>query len=285
MMIVDAQVHIWAKDTLSRPWPPGRGEPDMPQPLTKDRLLRRMNEAGVQRAVLVPPSWDGERNDVVLDAARSNPDRFTVMGRLDLDDPDARSQLQGWRSIAGMSGLRLTFRKHAMTRDHWIWAASERGAVPLSLGVYGDYAEQFRTLARIAGAHPALRVSICHVGIQKGRSGETAFADLDHVLALARHPNVCVNVTALPCYATDDYPYRQAHPHIRRIYDAFGPARMFWGTDLSRLPCSYDEAIAMFTQALHWLTPEDKRLIMGASLLRWLDWGTAPDEVQRGQAT
>jgi len=37
--------------------------PDQPVPFSKDDLLREMDAAGVQRAVLVPPSWEGERND------------------------------------------------------------------------------------------------------------------------------------------------------------------------------------------------------------------------------
>jgi hypothetical protein len=40
-----------------------------------------MNEAGVDRVVIVPPSWEGERNDYALEAASKYPDRFAVMGR------------------------------------------------------------------------------------------------------------------------------------------------------------------------------------------------------------
>ena len=34
------------------------------------RLLREMDGAGVQRTVLVPPTWEGDRNDTSLEAAR-----------------------------------------------------------------------------------------------------------------------------------------------------------------------------------------------------------------------
>ncbi len=33
-----------------------------------------MGKAGVDRAILVPPSWEGDRNDVALEAAQAHPD-------------------------------------------------------------------------------------------------------------------------------------------------------------------------------------------------------------------
>jgi L-fuconolactonase len=86
MQIVDGQVHIWAASTPERPWlPPAPNipAPHKPVPFTKDDLLREMNAAGVQGAILVTPMWEGVRNDLVLAAAQAHPDRFAVMGRLD----------------------------------------------------------------------------------------------------------------------------------------------------------------------------------------------------------
>jgi hypothetical protein len=48
--------------------------------------------------------------------------------------------------------------------------------------------------------------------------------------------------------------------------------RIFWGTDLARLPCSYTQAISMFTDEIFWLTPEDKEWIMGRGICEWLGW-------------
>src|SRR5882762_9762915 len=91
MMIVDSQVHIWAADTPERPWPPGQAaRAHQPTPLTAEALLEKMDAAGVARAILVPPSWEGDRNDVVLAAAHRYPQRFAVMGRMSLEAPESR---------------------------------------------------------------------------------------------------------------------------------------------------------------------------------------------------
>ncbi|HEX4509240.1 MAG TPA: hypothetical protein VH328_04150, partial [Burkholderiaceae bacterium] len=88
MMICDAQVHVWGANTPDRPWPAGRAEPHR-EPLGTAELLAEMDKAGVNRAILVPPSWEGDRNDLANDAAKSHPDRFATMGRFDPDAPDA----------------------------------------------------------------------------------------------------------------------------------------------------------------------------------------------------
>src|ERR1700745_1553299 len=92
MLIVDAQVHIWGFNTPERPWPTGRSARHRAQPFSKDDLLKEMDAAGVARVVIVPPSWEGDRNDLALAAARLHTDRSAVIGR-----PAAAARaLRGW---------------------------------------------------------------------------------------------------------------------------------------------------------------------------------------------
>lgn len=93
MMICDAQVHVWGANTPERPWP-ARAEPHR-APLGKEELLAEMKKAGVDRAILVPPSWEGDRNDLANDAASSHPEEFATMGRFDPDAPNAREIIKG----------------------------------------------------------------------------------------------------------------------------------------------------------------------------------------------
>ncbi len=92
MLIVDSQVHIWGANTPERPWPK-RAEPHRAVPITKEELLREMDAAGVDRVVIVPPSWEGDRNDLAIEAVQARPDRFAIMGRLDPQDPRSRGRI------------------------------------------------------------------------------------------------------------------------------------------------------------------------------------------------
>jgi hypothetical protein len=47
---------------------------------------------------------------------------------------------------------------------------------------------------------------------------------------------------------------------------------MFWGTDLTRLPCSYRQAITFFTEELPWLSARDQEWVMGRAVCEWLGW-------------
>ena len=98
------------------------------------------------------------------------------------------------------------------------------------------------------------------------------------LLALAERPNVAVKATCLPLYAGDAYPHRCVHPYLRRVYDSFGRQRIFWGSDITRLPVSstsYRQAVDMFMQEIPWFTAEDKAWIMGRGLCKWLGWPAA----------
>ena len=54
--------------------------------------------------MIVPPSWEGDRNNLALEASRLHPDRFAVMGR----PPAVPRTLAHWRDQQGMLGLRVT---------------------------------------------------------------------------------------------------------------------------------------------------------------------------------
>jgi predicted TIM-barrel fold metal-dependent hydrolase len=134
------------------------------------------------------------------------------------------------------------------------------------------HAEHLPVVDRIAERHPGLKLALDHFAIPKGKQDEVAFAHLDELVDLARHPNVAVKATALPTNTSDDYPYRHLHPYIRRVFDAFGPKRLFWGSDMTKLPCTYRQAVTMFTEEMPWLGPEDKEWIMGRGLCEWIGW-------------
>ena len=108
MLIVNSQVHIWKANSPDRPWTPGL-EPQLPEPLSIEGLIDQMTGAGVDRVVIVPPHWEGLRNDYATEAFDRHPDRFRFMGRLDLERPDARAQLPGWMQQRGNLGMRQSF--------------------------------------------------------------------------------------------------------------------------------------------------------------------------------
>ena len=62
------------------------------------------------------------------------------------------------------------------------------------------------------------------------------------------------------------------HGYLKQIFDAFGPQRCFWGTDITRMPCSWKQCVTMFTEELPWLKGRDLELVMGRALCDWIGW-------------
>ena len=62
--------------------------------------------------------------------------------------------------------------------------------------------------------------------------------------------------------------------HIRRLFDAFGPRRCYWGTDLTHSfnKATYRQRITQFTETLDFLSDSDKEWIMGRAIQERLGW-------------
>lgn len=276
MLIVDAQVHIWANAM------PVRFHRQIPR-YTKDDLLREMDEAGITAAVLHPPSWDPKANEIAIEAAAAHPDRLAILGFFDLSKSENRSLVDTWKQQPGMLGFRFPFVNPGEenwlvdgTID-WLWPAAERAGLPVSVWPAAERSSlvgqnRCKVVGDIAAKHPGLRLLIDHMARPREAEDDAGFADLGDLLALAKYPNIAVKATGAPSCSTDPYPYRNIHKYLEQIFDAFGPTRMFWGTDITRMPCSWRQCVTMFTEELPWLKGKDLELVMGRALCDWIGW-------------
>ena len=62
------------------------------------------------------------------------------------------------------------------------------------------------------------------------------------------------------------------------LFDAYGPQRCYWGTDLTNgfAKATYKQRITHFTEELPFLSEQDKDLIMGRAILTRLGWTYFP---------
>ncbi len=268
MVIVDSQVHLWSNNV-----PVNTAHRQMAS-YTADDALRDMDEAGVDAAVIHPPGWDYNSSEMAVEAALRHPTRFAVLGKFPLDTPISQSLIDDWKQQPGMLGLRFVFLQPPATdwfsdgTLDWLWAEAERAGLPVGMAAAGILPQ----IGLVAERHPGLKLTIDHMGRPQGKTDAEAFETLPALIALAKYPNVAVKLSGAPSYSSQPYPYLNIHDYIHEIYDAFGPERSFWGTDITRMPCSYRECVTMFTEELQWLSENEKELVMGQSLCRWLDW-------------
>ncbi len=273
MLIIDSQIHCWENSAL---YP----TPESAKALhgaehTASQALSRMDAHGVHRSILVPKGGfktGPTKNGYSLEAAAKYPDRFAVMGLFDLDDPNAAQALVNWKQ-SGMLGVRVYFRYSAEPIVNgsldWFWAGLVENDLPFMSAAPG----RMGAFKGVLQKFPQLRLIIDHAGRHPfDVEDEAAWTDLEDTLALARFPRTAIKVSSLPCYSSQPYPFPVLHEPIKRIYDAFGPQRMLWGSDVSRLRWSYEDNIRLFTEALPFLSHDDKEWIMGKATARACDW-------------
>ncbi len=270
MKVIDAQVHIWRQTVV-----PTTGKHRKVSKVTAEEMLKEMDEAGVDAALIHPPmSWDPSSQEMALEAARKYPDRFAVMGQFDPKTPANRSLIAGWRKQPGMVGLRWALLQPAEQKLlhegalDWIWPEAEKADLAVAM-MGGIFLKQFRSIAE---RYPRLKLILDHCGLNRLGQDTEAFIHLDEMTALAKLPNVAVKMTGAPHYSTQPYPFKNIQDGLHRIFDAYGPDRLFWGTDITRMPCSYRQCVTFFTEELPWLKGQDLEKVMGRSLCKWVGW-------------
>src|SRR5438093_7950077 len=201
MRIVDAQAQIWSG---AKPANPSRRQVAS---FTEDDLLKEMDAAGVDAAVIHPPtSWDPNANELAIEAARQHPDRLAILGNFPLDKPESRALIDGWKRQPGMLGLRFTFLQPHMKSwptdgtIEWLWSAAERAGLPVALLA----ANFLPKVGQVAERHPNLKLIIDHLGRRSpAETGEGAWDNLPLMLALASYPIIVIKATGATCYSAE----------------------------------------------------------------------------------
>ncbi|HVP75037.1 MAG TPA: amidohydrolase family protein [Gaiellaceae bacterium] len=282
MFIVDSQIHIWQDEAPDRPWLPGARERirlngHREEAFSYEEALRLMDEAGVNRAVIVPPSWEGDRIDYSLEACERYPDRFGIMARIPLNKPlEGEALMREFVDMPAVKGVRLTFHR-PVDRNwmidgtaEWYWPLAEELGIKTMVHAPIWKAE----LGQIADRHPGLRIIIDHMGILARSVDDAIGYWVSETADLHVHPNIYVKVSAVPGYSTHPYPYENISKYVREMVDKMGPERCFWGTDLTRLlghGLTYKDTIEHFTKHMG-LTDEQLDWVMGRGICECLDW-------------
>ena len=230
-MVVDTHVHVVSDDLDRYPLRPSGIGSDwyLTRPVTAERLVELMDDAGVDRAVLVQAFGAyGTDNGYTVDAARARPDRFTAVVIVDVDD-DPVTRLETLHAGGGVTGVRLFAIGTGWLDDDRsfpLWAAARDLGVEVVVTILPDLLPR---LDAVLDAHPDVPVALDHCGFA------TTAAP---VVPLARHPNLRLKVT----------------PHVVGLVDdlaaAFGRDRLVWGSDFPQHEGTYADLTALGRRAL-----------------------------------
>jgi hypothetical protein len=81
-------------------------------------------------------------------------------------------------------------------------------------------------------------------------------------------------MSSAPTRSLEPYPFRDMKPHLQRVFEAFGPQRCYWGTDITAKlnKATYHQRITHFTETLDFMSDDDLDWVMGRAILKRLGW-------------
>jgi predicted TIM-barrel fold metal-dependent hydrolase len=266
-MIVEWNTHLFSSDTERYPFHPRAAYVPKPEHLFADPLadyLAHMAREGIDRAVVVHPEPYGDDHRLVLDALAREPERLRGTSLFYPKDADAPQKM---RELVAQEPKIIATRFHAhrgkeLYLDSFadpgviaLWETAAELGLIVELHIGPNYARQVVDLIQ---SHPDTPVLIDHLA-EPHMGSAVEFAD---VLDLARFDNVYMKLSGLNHFAQDAPLYESASPFTRWVVDAFGPARMVWG---SGTPKIVDTHLAHLSEA-------DRARVKGGNLLALLNW-------------
>jgi L-fuconolactonase len=239
-----------------------------------ETLLSQMDRNNVKKAVLIQYAAN-YNNQYHFECARNYKGRFGVTVSVDPQQPDALDQLE-MLAKQGAIGLRIRPIEPFPGSDPLaLW----RKAADLGLAISAGDAlkvlssDHFRDIVK---EFPDLKIVLEHLGASAPtQHNQTPDLKLfDKVLDLSQYRNVYIKLPGFGQFLPRPYPMRNPPfddypPVIRRVYDAFGPRRMMWGSDFPQCGSreGYANALQFPLEKIPFFTQEDKEWIFGKTAL------------------
>jgi predicted TIM-barrel fold metal-dependent hydrolase len=226
------------------------------------------------------------------------PERFAGVVVFDHMADDLEDQIANYRNHPGcLAGrnlvanaataeLRPEFNEGKFDR---YWEYADRYDLPLFFSTHGWAA----AMGPVAERHPNLTIIIDHIGVSQSPVSPPRpdpWDQLDGLLGLAKYPKVNVKLCGTPLLSSQGYPYQDAWPHLHKVFDAFGPDRILWASDFTRmrwLPSLASGGGTRYAPFKNWkyysdclnylrdtdeISESDKEWVFGKTVRRVLRW-------------
>ena len=231
-------------------------------------VVAQMDEHGVTHAVIVQHMGQYD-NNYLLECVEKYPDRFWIVGMVDLALPDAPKTLTWWLKKKKLNGVRLPAVSLSRRMDVWNSAAECHAVISVS-GLHGRDLGQINRLKQFLESYPRARVKIEHMG-HPDPAEPPPYITYQRILELSQHKNVYIQLTPPYAHSKTPYPYEDVTPFISMARKNFGPYRVLWG---SAYPSS--ERFISYREAIDWmeklgLSDFQKRELSGLNAARLWD--------------
>ncbi|MGA7765290.1 MAG: amidohydrolase family protein [Candidatus Sulfotelmatobacter sp.] len=263
---VDAHVHIWTNDVYKYGLASAFTAEDMKPPAyLPDQILCHARPSRVDRVVLVQMNYYGFNNSYMLDAIKHFPQFFRGIAVVDGNSEAPDVEMRRLAKL-GVRGFRLypeeasssNLEKKGFAK---MFRCGEKDRLALCFLVNPD---ALAAVDRQCKKFPYAPIVIDHLA-RIGYGGLTRDSDVRALCALSKHAQVWVKVSAFYALGQAKSPHLDLVPLIKRVYEAFGPRRLMWGSDCPFQVAqeTYEDSISLIRDRLDFISIEDKEWILG----------------------
>ena len=276
MQIVDIHPHVISHDTERYPLAPLGGKQSAwseQRPADTEELLRQMDDAGIERAVVVQAATAyGSDNSYLADSVEKHGDRLAGVGCVDIAADGAVGQLRYWTVERNLVGIRLYTSGTTMPgQATWFteprcapaWSYLEEHAIPVCFQMRPP---GLLLLGQVLESYPALPAIVDNAA-RVDMTGGRPFAAAAPLFALAALPTVHVKVTTNTLRrATKEA--GSASDFVGELVAAFGSERVAWGSDYPAMEGSLVEFVDLAHEALSGLSEPEREDVLARTAER-----------------
>lgn len=244
---VDAHQHYWEPRRGDYAWMP-KDDPVLARPYGPADLAPELAAAGIDRTVLVQAAATVAETEYMLGLADATPSVAAVVGWIDFEDRGHLKHLERLKNHPKFVGVRPMIQDIPdvdwMLRDEVQWAYAALVDLDLTFDALG-FSRHLANFLTLLKRYPRLRVVIDHCMKPQIRNHGTAREELafwaDGMSRIAGETGACCKLSGLVTEANAGWTERDLAPYAAAVLQAFGPARVMWGSDwpVCRLRATY----------------------------------------------
>ncbi|MFJ2786051.1 amidohydrolase family protein [Streptomyces sp. NPDC093249] len=274
--LVDAHHHLWDLAVRDQEWITGPALAPLRRTFTERDLRAEAEAAGVTATVLVQTVTVAEETPEMLRVARDSDLVAGVVGWTDLTAPGVADVLAALRE--GPGGRRLVGVRHQVQSEpdpEWLLRPDVLRGLRAVAGAGLAYdlvilPHQLPAAAGAAAELPELTFVLDHGAKPPVAGGETApwAAGLRE---FAARPNTVCKLSGLVTEADwHTWSLRDLRPYADVLLDAFGPARLMFGSDwpVCTLAASYGRTLAVAERLTDALSRTERAAVFGGTATR-----------------
>ena len=240
-----------------------------------------MDWCGVDKGIIMANPYYGYFNRYIEQAVEKYPDRFRGVALVDiLKGREAARELEDIYRRGTLGGMAVetanTFYGHPGARltdasCHHVWSCMAAYSQPLFAHLFTR--EDLEDIGLLSELYPDMKFILCHIGADAVWSRGAAEGSFEVLCDIVNsRNNVYVDLSSIPDYLDEEYPFPTAAARIVRTWELIGAGKMLWATDYPGMltQATYKQLIRLITEECRRIPDSDKELIMGQNAIKLL---------------